>query len=124
MSRLVKDWRPLAADEAAIAPHRYRWNADGLPDGLESSMKEWRAKVPYQPGDVVWIMRRDGKAARALIRSVEAEYDRYGDRRERYRVQPETAAGLFSRMWEYTYPGPIQRGYLAAGLAPDLEGKI
>lgn len=115
---------PATVDETTVAPHRYTWDGANNVDGDPSAMpyREWRKAQPYQPGDVVWI-DRDGKAVRAYISDVFVEYDRYGDRRAKYRVHPETAKGTWSKLWHYTFPGYIQRGYLRAGLAPDCEGK-
>lgn len=50
------------------------------------------------------------------------DYDRDGERHAKYRVQFETKRGTGSQQWHwhYTYPGPIQRGYQLAGLAPEM----
>lgn len=126
MGRIVKDWKPVEVETAEIAPHRYLWSgaigADGQRLGDLADAKtyaEAKACIPYKEGEVVYI-ERSGAAARALIYRVLMDRDRYGDRRELYRVQVETKDGLFSKMWENAHPGFVQRGYKRAGLAPEI----
>lgn len=123
MGRVVKDWKAIKADEMQVAPHRYLWSGDNGPTGLEESVTEFKAKVPYKEGEVIWV-ERGGQAVKALIYRVLVDRDRFGDRQELYRVQVETANGTFSKLWENVWPGFVQRGYLKAGWAPDLEGKL
>lgn len=126
MGRTVKDWSPVRADAIEPAPHRYLWSgavgANGQPLGDIAAAPNYadaRACIPYSEGEVVYIAR-GGKAVRALIYRVLIERNRYGERRELYRVQVETRVGLFSKLWEDAHPGFVQRGYQAAGLAPDV----
>lgn len=131
MGRVVKsfmikpEW-PLQPSTAPIAPHRYTWEND-LPDLDSFGLHEWdqmKAAIPYKDGEVVYI-DRGGVAVRALIIDAFVRRDEYsGVRRPRYRVMVETAKDTWSKNWEYVFPGFIQRGYLAAGLAPDCEGKL
>lgn len=128
MGRVIKAYMiptgsPARADEAEVAPHRYLWNRDGIDlDSFKPEQtKEMYASVEYQPGDVVYV-DRGGKPVKALVLDLfirRAEWD--GCRKVKFRVAFETANGSWSKLWEYTHPGFIQRGYLAAGLAPDLE---
>lgn len=126
MGRIVKDWKPIKADEIEIAPHRYLWTgaigADGQPIGdiaLADSYAEAKACVPYKVGEVIYI-ERSGQAVRALIYSTSWDRNWFSERREFYNVQPETKDGTFSKLWERVYPGFIQRGYQRAGLAPEM----
>lgn len=117
---------PARADEAQAAPHRYTWDGDlpNLDDFGPGQWQEMMAAVPYQPGDVVYV-DRGGDAVKALIIDVwvrRSDWD--GRRRPTYRVVMATAKGTWSKLWEKTHPGFIQRGYVAAGLAPDCEGKL
>lgn len=120
MGRLIKtDYEARPVSEFEIAPHRYLWM-----DGLESNpeierFSEWLKTVPYQEGEVVWL-EHNGKPVKARIMQVFRKYNRFGEAREMYRVQIETAKGNWSKMWFYTWSGFIQRGYKLAGLAPDI----
>ena len=114
---------PARADDAPVAPHRYTWDGTGV--DLDSfgpdQYREMCAAVAYQPGDVV-CLERYGVPLKALVLNFwvrRSDWD--GSRKVTYRVAVETAKGAWSKQWEMTHPGFIQRGYLAAGLAPDLE---
>lgn len=127
MARVVKDWKPEKVEEATVAPHRYLWTGAILSDGslakeldLCKSYEEKKANMPYRPGEVIYILR-GSKATKAKVYGIYWERNHYGELREMYRVQVETADGLWSKLWEQTYPGFIQRGYHAAGLAPDYR---
>lgn len=121
--RMSDKWHLGLVAEAEIAPHHYTYNG-GLDEGYRMA-DDWRtfmAGVPYKEGDVVYVERMGNGfyyAAKARIIGVHAERDRYGDLREKFKVQFATAKGTWSKLFEYTYPGPIQRGYQCAGLAPD-----
>jgi hypothetical protein len=120
----VKEW---SADEkvedAAVAPHRYTFDSSSDYRDAED-YQAFIAGVPYKEGEVVYVERYGEGcklAKKARIVHVWYERDRFGDRRELYRAQFETAKGLWSKVAEKTYAGPIQRGYQLAGLAPDLD---
>jgi hypothetical protein len=117
MGRIVKNWTPDKVAESAVAPHVYTHDRDE-PD--HTTYAEWKAAVGYEAGQVVWVERfvTGGKiAVRARIVNVCVERDRWGDRRAKFQVQYETKAGLWSKAWEYTWPGMVQRGYrIALGL--------
>lgn len=126
MGRLVKDWKPELVAEAEVAPHRYLWSgtigADGerlAEPGEAETYDEFKARVPYKVGEVVYV-DRGGRAYKARILWVLYDRDRFGDRRELYRVQYETASGHWSKLWENAWSGFVQRGYKLAGLAPDV----
>lgn len=102
-----------------VAPHRYTWSREE-PEPKDATVKAWRATVPYQPGDVVWVQVSEGVAKRALVIRLHAHYDRWHTRMAMFKVCFETKAGKWSRQWNYTWPGFIQRGYAVAGLAPDV----
>jgi len=110
------DPRPVADFE--VAPHRYLWS--GIEDVYRdaASYAEFMAGVPYKKGEVVWLDH--GTPVKALIVDVFCDRDRFGDRREKYRVVTETKKGFWSKSWHYTWSGYIQRGYKKAGLAPDI----
>lgn len=118
--------------QTETAPHRFTWDREpddgsfSVIDGnLVPSIREFLAQSPYKVGDVVYVARDRKEARRAYISRVGHEYDQYGDRRFKYRVHLENKCGdAFSANFIYTWPGMIQRGYLLAGLAPDLEGKV
>lgn len=122
MTRMIRNWTPEKVDDFEVAPHRYTWNdGGGDVDGYVKAMplREFYAKQPYQRGEVVWV-ERNGAAVKARVREVLVRYDRYNDRKPVYRVQYATAAGLWAKVFVDTYPGPIQRGYKLAGLAPEM----
>lgn len=128
--RNVKNWTPSRVEDSPVAEHRYLWSgtvdAAGrvLPDtGTVDTWDEFKPLIPYAVGEVVWVEHR-GSPRRARILHVMIEWDSFGSLREFYRVQLETKAGLWSRTWVNKWPGDVQRGYFAAGLAPDLEGKV
>ena len=121
MSRVIKGWTPENVGDTPVAPHRYRWDREDFIDDTPGAMKvrEWCVAQPYQPGEVVWVWNgEDNKKARVL--GVYVDYDYYGDRRPKYRVQFETKTGLWSKLFDYVSPGHIQRGYYHAGLAPEI----
>jgi hypothetical protein len=127
MGRMVKNWKPIKTADIEVSPHRYRWNGSVGADGQHLSdienakdYKSARACIPYSEGDVIYVERAGG-FCRALIYVVLAHTRTiYGERRECYKVQYETSNGTFSKVWEYTHPGFIQRGYARAGLAPEM----
>lgn len=127
MGRMVKDWEPELVASAEVAPHRYGWLATLRPDGSEAksfevcnTYAERMENVPYREGEVVYI-DRNGEAVKARIyRVMTTMRDRFGDRREAYKVQYATASGHWSKLWEMAHPGYIQRGYKLAGLALDI----
>lgn len=125
-SRLIRNWKEERADDLPLAPHRYTWNReapeDDLADPASGPIREWRAALPYQKGDVLMV-EDNGKPKRAKVLDIIVDYDRYGDRRPAYQCAVETADGVFSKVWKRFYPGHVQRGYKLAGLAPDLEGR-
>ncbi len=127
-SRAVRGWTEETVDPNSVAPHRYTWSREGAEDALADpsdghKIRDWKAALPYQPGEVMWV-ERNGKPVRAKLLYVVVDYDRSGDRRPAYQCQTETAKGVWSKVWQRFYPGHVQRGYLLAGLAPDLEGKL
>jgi hypothetical protein len=103
--------RPVA--EYEVAPDRYptATRPDGDPNAMRLS--EWRKLSTYKPGEVVWL-DEGGTLVKALITDVFNDYDRYGDRREKYRVTKATAKGAWSKSFKYTWPGFIERGYQLA----------
>lgn len=110
---------PNAPSTYEVAPHRYLWDHDSNYRWADS-YKEFMAGVPYKEGDVVYI-QADGNARKAFIVSVWFERDQFNDRREKYKVLVANKKGdAFSKQWEWTHPGFVQRGYQAAGLAPDI----
>ena len=121
MSRKLRPekWDSRKVDECQIAPHRYTW--DGKHGEYENAktVTEFIRGVPYKAGDVVFVAYGD-VAKRALITHVGAYRDRFGDRKEWFQVLLETKRGEWARVWNRTYPGPIQRGYKLAGRAPDI----
>ena len=130
MGRKVKDWKPDLVADAKVAPHRYLYFStvrhDGTPGAKDmadcKNFAERKENLPYVEGEVVYL-DRDGKAVKALIYVAHTSgyNDRYGDPREAYKVQVETASGHWSKLWEIAHPGYIQRGYQRAGLAPDVD---
>lgn len=122
----VKDW---SADEkvedAQVEPHRYLYADfdDAYRDATD--FREFLAGVPYKEGDVVFVEHRndDGSkvAKRAKVAFVWFDRDRFGDRQELYRLQLETAKGLWAKVGTKAWAGHIQRGYQLAGLAPDCD---
>ena len=124
MTRLVRDWKPEPVTGCVVAPHRYTWDDATQDDpsvheyGVDA-LRRWQKTVPYQPGEVVYV-ERNGKAVLARILNVFHERNRFDERVAKFRVQYATGDGEWSKMWVYTYPGFIQRGYALAGLAPDV----
>jgi len=123
MGRLVRAWKPERVEDYEVAPHRYLYNdppTAALSFGKPESFGAWFDSIPYKEGEVVYIDCGGAEPKRAKIYAVVVERDLYGERREVYKVQYETKAGLFSKLWEKTSPGYVQRGYQKAGLAPDV----
>lgn len=121
MGRTIRDWTPEKVEDAAVAPHRYRWDREDDLDPTHGAMpiRDFRAAAPYQPGDVVYVQCGD-EVKKARVMLVLVDYDLWGDRRHGYRVQLETKAGLWAKNWIVTHPGFIQRGYQKMGLAPEM----
>lgn len=94
-----------------VAPYRAE-----QPDGYVKAMRlrDFLNACPYQQGDVIYV-ERDGKPVKAIVGMVFNDYDRYDDRRPKYRVHLATAKGEWSRNWIYVWPGHIERGYALAG---------
>lgn len=112
----------MKPSECTLAPHRYtddhdndyRWDRSVAPD-----YRAWKAAVPYKPGDVVMIEHWGTKvksARRALILGVFIDRDwsdrNPGDRMEKYRITLETTDDRWAKLYSYTWPGHIQRGYM------------
>lgn len=123
----VKNW---SADErvedAQVEPHRYTYADfdDGYRDAPD--FREFLAGVPYKEGEVVYVEAFDPKtgrkvAKRAKVADVWFDRDRFGDRREMFRLQLETAKGIWAKVGTKAWAGQIQRGYQLAGLAPDCD---
>jgi hypothetical protein len=119
MGRIVKNWTPDRVEDAEVAPHLYTFDGANTPDGDELTWQEFKAKIPYKEGDVVYV-EENGAAVKARILNVFFERTFLGERREKFKIQTETKRGLWSKSWTYTYPGFIQRGYKRAGLAEDV----
>lgn len=129
MTRIVKGWTEERVEDTPVAPHRYTF--EGSPDELDygvlirdgkaGATARWRESLAYKAGEVVMVAAGE-VASRARILDVFPDFNDYmGEFRPKYRVQRETKAGTWSKVWEYTWPGFIQRGYQRAGLAPDLD---
>lgn len=118
MTRIIRDWTPERVDDTPVAPHRFRWDDDRYTPE-PASYREVREGSPYQPGDVVYVVYGDGYI-RARVLAVFPYRDRNDDWAWRFRVQRETKAGYWSKLYTDTWPGYIQRGYQRAGLAPEM----
>lgn len=116
---------PDTVAELPVAPHRYLWGETNDRDDTPGAMpiREWKKLIEYQEGEVVYVVYGE-TFAKAYISLVGMDNDSYGDRRPMFRVHRETKRGTWSKLWYYTWPGFIQRGYLRAGLALDCEGNI
>lgn len=121
LDRIGMPFTPPA--DAAVAPHRYRWDTDEGHEHEDMPPVVWRASVAYKAGDVVYVAH-NGAAVKARVLYVWREVRENRDPIAKYRVQLATKAGEWSRMWVYTWPGFIQRGYALAGLAPDVPGRV
>lgn len=121
--------RAWSADEkvadAQVAPHRYTY--EGFDDGYRDAkdFREFLAGVPYSEGEVVFVeyVENDGRkvAKRAKVAHVWFDRNRYGERQELYRLQLETAKGVWAKVGTKAWAGQVQRGYQLAGLAPDCD---
>jgi hypothetical protein len=121
MTRLIGHMPEIPTpSQCEVAPHRYTRDGENSADTYARTLKEWRQSVPYQPGDVVYVEQYDGPPKLALIVRIDVEYDRWDERREKFAILYATKSDTWSRLFTYTYPGMIQRGYAAAGLAPDV----
>lgn len=126
MSRKLRGapWPEGKVSEAVIAPHHYTWDREEiLNDPTPRGLAEFKANIPYKEGDVIWVTVHQ-KTFRAYIYQVLYERDRFGDRIEVYNILAETAKDQWSRVWQRVWVGYIQKGYMNAGLAPDLVGKL
>lgn len=120
MTRVVKEFLiepewAATPDVATMAPDY--WNdpqfSDAADYGTAADFDEFLRRVQYKPGDVVWV-EVGPEAKRARIIGIYPERDRHGFRRPKFRVQFETQAGTWSKNWEHTHPGFVQRGYQKA----------
>lgn len=114
------DFWNTPVEDMAVEPNRYnddfddefRWN-----HRLSPRLRDWRAKVPYQPGHVIWCEERKNVACKALVLDVfwdRENLERTGDRREKYRIAWATKSGNWSSLYTYVHPGYVQRGYQMA----------
>lgn len=111
MGRLIRNTDGLS-DDASVEPRAY--DPDGFGDE-DAGIRDWRASLGYQRGDVIWVQRGD-RAVKAQVLNIIPEQNRWGGRRPLFRVRYQTAKGAWSRVWINTWPGFIERGYqLAAG---------
>jgi len=72
-----------------------------------------RKLAPFQPGDIVW-MEDFAEIHPVLVRVIGVFVHRFKHRNysiPKYRVQRITRGDQWSKRWEYTFPGPIFRGY-------------
>lgn len=123
IDQALSNWPDTPVEDTPVAPHRMKWDGSGDVEPKDDKYSSFVATSHYKPGEVVMVVYGDG-FARARILNVFAQRKYSGDLGHQYRVQRETKKGRWSRNLYYTWPGYIQRGYLRAGLAPDLEGKI
>lgn len=110
MTRLVRGDMP----EGAPAPDGpvIAYPEDGiLPDEVYKP-SEVRRETNIHRGDVVWYESETGEPVKALVLRVFPHYqERGGYYIPKYRVVRATRAGTWSRQWNYTYPGMIERAY-------------
>lgn len=114
--RTIKDWKEEKVADIEVAPHRYLFHAIEHED---AHGPDWRKHLPYKEGEVIWI-KTGTEVVRAKIYRILYGRNQFGDIMPTYRVQKETAKGVFSKVWVNTWPGMIQRGYKMKGLAPDI----
>lgn len=115
-NRSIRDWTPERVDATPVAPHRYSWDDDSWTLNTYKAVKD---AAPYKPGDVVYVVYGEGYI-RARVLHVFVRRNHNEDYVEYYRVQLETKAGYWSKLWIESHPGLIQRGYQRAGLAPEM----
>lgn len=125
-NRTIKNWTADKVEDAIVANHRYRFDGTLKADGSTAlyldecdSYESRQENIPYAVGEVVYVTSGIG-AVRARIVNRGWSSDRYGERREWYNIQRETKKGLWSKIWDRTHPGYIQRGYQRMGLAPEM----
>ena len=102
-----------------LAPHRLLYTND--PPSPET-WKEAKQSAAYQPGDIIAV-ERDGKLRFAIVDYVMVSRDRFGDLQAYWRVRLFRKDGTLAtpyRRQPYVWPGPVQRGYKLAGLAPEM----
>lgn len=117
MTRMIRDWAAEKSADTPTAPHRYTWH-DETPE-QEQNYKAVKAAAPYKPGDVLLMPNGEG-TIRARVLYVFARRNHHDEIVEYYRVQKETKAGYWSKMFTDVHPGQVQRAYWRAGLAPDI----
>lgn len=119
-SRQIEITAPVSS--FTVAPHRYTYDSDIIDGEISAmSLREFRALAPYVAGEVVYI-EHNGEARLAYIHAMYVDYTHNNERRHKYRVTLANRTGdRFSKVWFYTWPGYIQRGYKLAGLAPDMK---
>jgi hypothetical protein len=121
MARILKNNDSLLpVAEYEVAPHRYTYDGKNNSDEYAKDFKTWLESVPYKKGEVIWLDIGEKDAVRARIITIGWEDNLYGDRVEKYKVHVPTKKGTWSKLWFYTHPGFVQRGYQKAGLAPDV----
>ena len=105
-----RDYTFQPVETYTVAPHLFTDDLDEAYREAES-YNEFKAGMPYKPGDVVYLLLGE-EVRKAIITDVYPERDRFGDRREKYRVHvANKKGGMFAKNWIYTWPGFIQRGY-------------
>lgn len=127
MGRVWKEWTDRLVATYNVAPHRYLWSGSlNHSNQIATDPWEWKtykdakANYAYAPGEVVYVFRNGVPTKALIVDQLVHERNLYSERQECYRVVVETAKGQWSKLWEKVYPGFIQRGYKAAGLAPDV----
>ena len=121
MTRMIRNWTEEKSSSTPTAPHRYKWDEDGPALEDRQLVRKW---APYQPGDVLLMPNGEGYI-RARVLRVFTRRNHYDEIVEYYRVQKETKAGYWSKMFTDVHPGQVQRAYWRAGLAPEIpEGEM
>ena len=102
-----EDVRAALSTSPGTAPIERRWPARA---GLR-----YRACIegcPYRVGSVIALqVDRDSYAVAVVLEVSAQRLESSGAYVARLRVARRTRRGAWSRCWEFTYPGPIERGF-------------
>ena len=132
MTRSVKNWKPLSLTDGNIIEDKpifpdtddimfiedfasYGWKSDPLKSWNMNLFEARRIMLqasPINKGDIVWAKTLSDRR-RFLILGVFAEHQKQSDKWIlKYKAQPFVkSAQVFSKHWQYIYPGYISRGY-------------
>jgi hypothetical protein len=108
MGRVIRNWTPDLVADATVKPY-----SSDFGDYTKTDYDGFIAGLSYKEGDVIYVAV-GGEAKKAKIVGIFVKRNSEGYPIAKFRVLLETAKGLWSKNWEHTWPGIIQRDYAIA----------